>query len=385
MDINTLLLELAVILVIAKLLEEVIIRFGFPPILGDLLAGLILGPTMLNVIIVSGELEFLAWLGVIVLLFMAGLETKYSDFKRYCFTAAVVGIGGVIASFGLGFIMGILLGYNYVTSAFLGAILTATSISITVKTLMDLGRMDSEESVLVIEAAVLDDIYGLFVLALVYSLALGRLFNIIDILIGVLGVVFIVLMVITMHKLNMVVHRFLLKLKFSEAPTIFVLSFGILVAAITGHLKLSPIVGAFMLGLALSDMPIAALINEKLSLLNYLFAPVFFVYAGLLLNPWGTSWSISAVIVALLIVLVGIASKIIGCAVPAVLLGVKLRQALAVGVGMIPRGEVALIISVAGLSLNVIPQEIYLGTLLLIYTSSILAPLLLKLIYSTKS
>lgn len=385
MNISMLLLELAVILVTAKLFEEVIIRFGFPPILGDLLVGLILGPTVLNVIIVSDELEFLAWLGVIVLLFMAGLETKYSDFKRYCFSAAMVGIGGVLVSFGLGFTVGVLLGYNYITSAFLGAILTATSISITVKTLMDLGKMGSEESVIVVEAAVLDDIYGLFVLALVYSLALGRLLNIIEILISVLGVVFIVLMVMTVHRLNIIVHRFLLKLKFSEAPTIFVLSFGILVAAITGHLKLSPIVGAFMLGLALSDIPIAAIINEKLSLLNYLFAPVFFVYAGLLLNPWVTSWSINAFIVALLIVLVGIVSKIVGCAIPAKLLGIKLRQALAVGVGMIPRGEVALIISVAGLSLNVIPQEIYLGTLLLIYTSSILAPLLLKLIYFPKS
>jgi len=381
-SIESALLELAVILITAKLLEESIIRLGLPPILGDLLAGLILGPTILNVISPSSELEFIAWLGIIILLFMAGLETKYSEFKRYGLAAAIVGLGGVIVSFGLGFIIGIILGYNYVASTFLGAILTATSISITVRTLMDLDKIGTKEATLVVEAAVLDDIYGLFVLALVYPLAFGHLFNVIEIMISLLGVLFILIVVVIVHRINVFIHKILIRLRFSEAPAILMLSVGILIAAVTGHFRLSPIIGAFMLGLAISDMPTASLINEKLSLLNYLLAPVFFVYAGLLLNPWNVSWSMRALTIAILIVVVGVVAKIIGCGLPAKLFGVDWRRALAVGVGMIPRGEVALIISVTGLSLHVIPQEVYLGTLLLIYLSSILTPLALKLIYT---
>jgi len=382
MNIEVTLLELAMILITAKLLEEVAIRLKQPPILGDLLAGLILGPTILGVISPSSELRFIAWLGIVILLFMAGLETKYSDFKRYGFAAAIVGVGGVLASFSLGFSAGILLGYNFVTSVFLGAILTATSISITVRTLMDLGKIGTKEATLIVEAAVLDDIYGLFVLALVYPIAFGQMLDVIGITISLLGVVFVAVMVVTVHRFNIVIHKILLKLKFSEAPAILMLSMGILIAAATGHLKLSPIIGAFMLGLALSDMPMAALINEKLSLLNYLLAPIFFVYAGLLLDPWKAVWTTKALVIAVLIVLVGIVSKIIGCGLPAKLFGVDWRGALAVGVGMIPRGEVALIISVTGLSLHVIPQEVYLGTLLLIYLSSMLTPIILKLIYT---
>jgi len=372
------LLDITLVLLSAKALEEVMIRIKQPVILGDLLAGILIGPTVFNIISSPGSIEPLAWIGIVILLLLGGVEIKISEFKENFYKAAIVALGGVLACFLLGFGYAYILGYDLKAMLFLGAILTPTSVGVTLETLMDLNILHSEEGIIIMGAAVLDDIYGVTVLALVYSIATEGSVTSMSLLPIVVGLALMVLLAFPIYRFSSEVGSMLGKLKVHEAffTTAFII--GLIGATLTAFFRLTPLVGAFFMGLALSSIPGAEYLRERLEFLSIVITPIFFVYAGILLNPWGVVSGVRMLYVGLTIVALGVIGKVVGCGLAAKLVGMSWRESLAIGIGMMPRAGVDLVIAVIGLSIGAVTQELYLGALLLIYTTSLSTPVILK-------
>ena len=378
------LLHILLILLTAKVLEEIMYRLHQPLVLGDILAGIILGPTILGLIVVPEHVRAIAWLGLVVLIFLAGFESEISEFKRYGKTAAIVALGGVLTSFTLGYLYGIALGYGHASSLFLAAILTPTSVGVTIGTLSSIGKLHSREGYVILGAAVIDDVYAVIVLSIVYGLATGstRLEAYASLTAGILILILIMLLV---PGLTDKLHNALRKLHVHEAPFIFTLIIGLAVAVFSAHVGLTPIPGAFIIGLALSNMKAPERIRKDLEVLEEVITPIFFAYAGILLNPWELTNTIQVLPVAIGITVLGLISKILGCGLASKLVGLNWYESMIIGFGMMPRAGVDIVIAVTGLTLGLIDQAIYMGALMLIYVSSILTPVTVQSIYQKMS
>lgn len=342
---------------------------------------------MLNIIRPNDFLNTLATLGIILLLLLVGTETDIGKLKRYEKLSIISGSGGAIVSFGLGTLLGLAFGYDLACSLFIGAILIATSVGVTVRTFLELHAYGTKEAYVILSAAVIDDIYGLLALALVYTMVrgsqgYGQAYTVLLASAGLL--VTIIIYHFTSKHIRDVI-RVMMHLKSEEAHFIFVLVYSLIVALAVGMLGLSPIVGAFFIGLAFSKMPGVESLRERLSVLAALFTPIYFVMAGLMLNIGMVHVDARSVLIALFIVAVGFLSKIVGCGLVLKLFHFKWREVLTIGIGMVPRAEVATIIAVTGLAAGMITREIFLGTIMLIYISSLLTPVFLKRPLARKS
>jgi len=381
------LLDITLVLLLAKVLEEVMARIKQPTILGDLLAGILVGPTVFGLISSVENIESLAWVGIVILLFLGGVESSVSEFKRYGVQVLVVALGGVLACFLLGFSYAYMLGYDLKTMLFLGAILTPTSVGVTLRTLMDLNLFHTKEGRVILGAAVADDIYGVIVLALVYSLVTESKVTLESLLPIVTGLATISTLTFLINRFSYKISVMLRKLKVHESAFTTILIMGLAAATLTAFFRLSPLVGAFFMGLALSSIPGVELLRERLEFLSMIITPIFFVYAGILLNPWeivGNNSLYEILYVGLSIVALGVVGKIIGCGFAAKLSGMGWNESLAIGLGMMPRAGVDLVIAVVGLSIGAIDQKLYFGALLLIYFSSLATPALLKRAFKYK-
>jgi len=375
------LLDITIVLLLAKVLEEVMARIKQPTILGDLLAGIIVGPTVFGLVSSVKNIESFAWVGIVILLFLGGVESSISEFKRYGMQVLVVALGGVLACFLLGFSYAYMLGYDLKTMLFLGAILTPTSVGVTLRTLMDLNPLHTKEGRVILGAAVADDIYSVIALALVYSLAMENKVTLESLSPILIGLATIMTLTFLINKFSHEISIMLRKLKVHESAFTTMLIMGLAAATLTAFFRLSPLVGAFFIGLALSSIPGVELLRERLEFLSMIITPIFFVYAGILLNPWevvSNNNLYEILCIGLSIAALGVIGKIIGCGLAAKLSGMNWNESLAVGLGMMPRAGVDLVIAVIGLSIGAITQELYFGALLLIYFSSLTTPVLLK-------
>jgi len=379
------LLDVVIIIVAAKLLEELFAKFKQAPVLGDLLAGMILGPSILGLIAPAEHIRIIASLGIISLLFLAGVETDVSKMKKYGLACAIVGVGGVLASFVSGFLLGLFFGYGIKESMFIGAILVATSVGITVRTLMEMDTYETKEAYVIVGAAVFDDIYGLLILALVYALVVGKSGEELHtIVLATLGLLMLYAIYRLTEKYSLRISHVIRGFKTEEAFFVFTFIYGLIVALGVGYMKLSPIVGAFFIGLALSKMPGVEAFKEKLSALTSLMSPVYFAFIGLTLSIKQITFTYETLMYILSLVIIGFISKIIGCGLTAKLFHFSWLEALIVGVGMVPRAEVASIIAFTGLALGLLDQDTLFATIILIYASSMLTPIILKALYSAK-
>ncbi len=379
------LLDVVIIIVVAKLLEELLAKYKQAPVLGDLLAGIVLGPSILGLIAPTEHIKIIASLGIISLLFLAGVETDVSRMKKYGLVSAIVGVGGVIASFISGLLLGLFFGYGIKESMFIGAILVATSVGITVRTLMEMDTYETKEAYVIVGAAVFDDIYGLFVLALVYALVVGKSGEeLYTIVLAMLGLLMLLVVYRLTEKHTLHISHIIRSFKTGEAFFVFTFIYGLIVALGVGYMKLSPIVGAFFIGLALSKMPGIEAFKEKLSAFTALMSPVYFALIGLTLSIKQITFTYETLMYILSLVIIGFISKIIGCGLLAKLLHFSWLEALIIGVGMVPRAEVASIIAFTGLALGLLDQNTLFATIILIYSSSILTPIILKTLYSAK-
>lgn len=397
--------QLAVIIFVARLGGMAAEAISQPSVLGELLAGIIIGPFALGAIplpgfpsglfpINGGEsismmLQAFANVAAIILLFSSGLQTDLDMLMKYSVAGSIVGLGGVIFSFGLGIVLGAFFTHEALfapINLFIGIMSTATSVGITARILSDRKKMDSPEGVTILAAAVFDDVLGIILLAVVLGivavlegsksggLSAGAIVGISAKAFG-LWLSFTALGLIFSRKIS----TFLKKIGGEGHFNVLALGLAFFIAGIFEMQGLSMIIGAYIVGLSLSKTEISFIIQDKTKVLFELFVPIFFVVMGMqvqvskILEP-------SVLIFGLVFTVVAMLAKVLGCGLPTLFLGFNKIGALRIGIGMIPRGEVALIIAGIGLSSKIVSQEYFGASILMTILTTIAAPILLNLV-----
>lgn len=375
------LLNVAILLVMAKLFEAFIIRIHLPKVLGYVLAGLLLAVLNFKFDPIS---RALSTLGILVFLFHAGLGEHLRVFLKELKAAGIVAIGGVVGALLSGFLVGLIAHFDAKESLALGVAYAATSVSLTIKTLEDLGKLSSIEGRVIVGAAVVDDVIGLALLGAAFGILTGSFDPVTVTATASIAFAFWFAVAFSFER----VSKYLLRLTYATGieEGLLVTSFIILLilAYAALYIKLSAILLAYALGLGLSGYPyVGRKISTKIYPLVALFMPLFFVYAGALINVKDImfSTSLKELWVILLVLTFGYISKILGCFMASKTMGMSTRDSLVVGVGMVPRAEVMLVAAATALELNVMHRSTYLGLLLLTLTSSILVPIIIKILY----
>jgi Kef-type K+ transport system membrane component KefB len=371
------LLEIFLMFAGGKLLAEVFERLRQPGVVGELIAGALMGPSFLALVHPSELTRGLAEMGAIFLLFAIGLETKPRDLLEVGWTATLVASLGVIVPFFLGFFYLKLAGGLLVEAIFVGAALVATSVGITARVLGDLGVLDTRVARVILGAAVLDDILGMIVLAVVSSLSSGKInyVSLAVVTIEALGFTFLVVF-FGSH----VVRRFeptVARLRAHNSAFILsiVLCLGLSLATV--YIGMAAIIGAFLAGLALAEHSERWRLRENAHPLSEFLAPLFFVLLGAEVNLQ-TFLRPGLVVTLLVVSVLAILSKLLGCGLGSLRLGWK--DAARVGVGMVPRGEVGLIVAAVGLQLHTISEGIYTVVVGMSIITTLFAPPVLKLV-----
>ena len=377
------LLTLFIMLVAAKLLAELFERLRQPAVAGEILAGVIIGPSLLGWAAPSEITSLLAEIGVIFLLFTVGLETKPVAIFKVGKQAAVVAILGVLAPLLGGWLLMRAWGSTTIEALFVGTAMVATSVGITARVLSGMGLLDAPTARIILGAAVIDDILGLLVLAIVSSMAAGTV-NYLEILTTTgLAIGFTAFVALVGAPVVTRVAPSVERMRSGQGIFIFglVLCLGLSVAA--SYIGVAAIIGAFLAGMALAeaaeDNP---RMHRQMSGVTEFLVPFFLVNIGmqLTLNVFRSS---SVIILCLLVTLVAIVTKLLGCGLGALNLG--MRRAGQVGMGMVPRGEVGIIVAQIGLSLAVIGAELYGVVLFMAVATTVIAPPFLKLLYANEA
>lgn len=405
------LLLLAIIIAVSKIAGDLSRRvLRQPMVFGEILAGLLLGPSLLNLFgwpVFSGSVEFLrdqthllAKLGVILLMFIAGLETDIGQMRRVGKAACWTAIWGVMLPLLIGAAVARAFGLSLATSLFIGAVLTATSVSISAQTLMEIGQLRAKEGMTILGAAVIDDVIGIIVLSFVIAFSAPGAIGEAGLAAGIAGVhpaplvhilVVIVLMAVFFalavllgkyfRPLLAAAHR--LHASHPMAATAVVLL--LLYAVGAQYLgQVADITGAYLCGVLLGRTPFREQLEHAVHPLTYaLFVPVFFMSIGL-----GTDVRVlgtGSLLFVLAIVAVAILSKIIGCGLGARQCGFTWRESTRVGLGMISRGEVGLIVAQVGLDHGLLSPPVYAAMIIMVLASTLVTPLFLRLAFPRTS
>jgi monovalent cation:proton antiporter-2 (CPA2) family protein len=374
----TLLLQLLIILIATKLAGALSTRLGQPAVLGKLLVGILLGPALFDIIQKTDVLSQISEIGVLLLMFIAGLETDLKTLNDNRYSSVAVALGGILFPFVGGYLFGQLFGFDFFEAIFLGLLLSATSVSITVQSLRELGQMKSKESSTILGAALVDDVLVVICLAVMLSFISTE-----EILLSwVIGkkIIFFVLIGLMSWKVVPWIMDKLAPLRVSEA----VISAGLIVcfafSYIAEYLGVAGIIGAFAAGIAISQTKYKNDVEHKIEPIAYgIFVPVFFVSIGLSVSWQGLGNQLWFVIG---LSFIAIFTKLIGAGLGARLTGFNNYSSLAIGAGMISRGEVALIIALIGLQKNLLTQEYFTSIIIVVIASTLVTPPLLKMIFS---
>ncbi len=369
-----LIFELTIILVATKLAGDLAVRFGQPSVLGKLLVGLLLGPSVLGWIESTDILNEISQIGVILLMFLAGLETDLDEFKRSGKAGALVGLGGIVLPLGLGYLSGAVIGLNHLESLFLGLLLSATSVSITVQSLREMGRLNSREGTTLMSAAVIDDVLVVILLAFLLSFAGGDIS--LPLLIGKKVGFFLLAILVGWKVVPYLMNKFA-PLRVTEAVITMALAICFLFSWFAELTGVAAIIGAYIAGVAISQTKQKEEVMHKAETIAYsIFVPVFFTSVGVItdLQGIGSNWWI-----ALFLSIVAVLTKWVGSGVGAKLAGFSNRSSLAIGAGMVSRGEVALIIAASGLSSGLLSSSLFAVIVVVVLVTTVVTPLLLKL------
>lgn len=362
----------------AKLLAELAEKLGQPGIVGEILAGVLIGPAVFGWISMNETIGALSDLGVMFLLFRVGLEVKSSELLDAGPTAALVAFAGVLVPLAGGWALMTAYGYGHAESLFVGAALVATSVGITAQVLSAKGMIQYQASQIILAAAVIDDVLGLIVLAIVSSLARGRL-NAGEIaLTAILPIVFtFVIARWGTHGVRRAVPAVESKLSHSEAQfhLAMVLLFGLSVLAL--YTGVAAIVGAFLAGMSLGEN-VTRRVHDLVHGTTELLVPFFLAGIGLRIEP-SIFANPSILVLGGILLLIAVVSKLIGCGLGALRLG--RRDAIRVGVGMIPRGEVGMVVAQLGLSMGVLSAPVYGIVVFTALATTLVAPPLLAVAY----
>ena len=408
--INVLVIQLSVIFFAAWAGGSLFEKMKIPSVLGEIIAGVAIGPYALGKIPFLGfenglfalqsgfpisiELYSLATIASIVLLFVVGLETDMETFVQFSFVGGVIGTFGVLVSFVFGDIVGILFskyalgtpyGFFHPVCMFFGVISTATSVGISARILSEKKRMNSPDGVTILSAAVIDDVLGIIILAVVigtvgsHHLGFKQVMQIVLKAVGIW---------IGFTAAGLIFSPFLSRVlkKAKDKTTIALMSFSLalMLAGIFEKSGLAMIIGAYTMGLSFSKTDIAFLVQEQLEVLQRFFVPIFFCVMGMLINLEVLS-SGPILLFGGIYIILAVLGKLIGCSIPALFLNFNLRGALRIGVGMVPRGEVALIVAGIGLSKGIIDNDVFsVAVIMTFVTTLITPPILNKMLDSDK-
>ena len=398
MAVHTFFLHLMLILLTARIFAELAVRWRAPSVIGELVAGVVLGPSLFGWIEPSEAIHLLAEIGIILLLFEVGLETDVTRLARAGRRAMTVAVAGFVFPFLLGFAAArYLFGLEMLIALFIGGTLTATSIGITVRVLSDLRRNNCLEGQIVLGAAVVDDVLGVILLAVLYEFSVGggvSLTNVSKVMLFV-GMFFLIAPVVA--KL---MAQWIKKLeRASELPGLIpttVVSLVLFFAWLAHAVGAPELLGGFAAGLALSrrfylpfgaaihaDPPFAGHIHDQMRPIVYLFTPIFFVMVGLSLDlkaiDWGSPFIWTFSLVMLFVAVIG---KLIGAVM---LPGEPWPARLAIGMSMVPRGEVGLIFAELGRVSGVFDPALYAGLIIVIAVTTLAAPFAIKSLYGRYS
>jgi len=377
-DLIPLPLAMLIIFGSAKLLAELFERLGQPGIVGEILAGALVGPSVLGWIHPNEMLKALSDLGVMFLLFGVGLEVKASDLLKVGGKATLVATLGVIVPFFAGWGILLLWGAPQIEAVFVGAAMVATSVGITASVLSARGLLHEVASKIILAAAVIDDVLGLIVLAIVSSVARGRVNSWEIALIAALATAFTVVMAVWgTTAAKRLLPIFGSRARADNAEFHIALVFLFALALLAQYTGVAAIVGAFLAGLALSDSADAR-VRTLTRGVSELLVPFFLAGIGLHLN-FAVFRSTSTVVLALVILATAIVTKLIGCGAGALSLG--WNNVLKIGLGMVPRGEVGMVVAQIGLGMSVISTQIYSVVVFMAVATTMVTPSLLKIAF----
>lgn len=379
-------LDLAIIVVFAKFFGLLARKLKAPQVVGEIIAGLLIGPSLLGLVEQTDFLTQMAEIGVVLLMFSAGLGTSLKELKSTGLKAFFIACAGVFVPL----VGGALLYFGFYGTSpwgslefykgvFIGVIMTATSVSITVQSLKELGKLKGLVGTTILSAAIIDDIIGIIVLTFVIGFASGEA-NPISV---ILGTVFFFIFAIVV---GYILYRVFKIIDNRHPHTRRIPIIGLAVCFIFAYLAeevfgIADITGAYVAGIILCSLQDSDYIAEKMDINSYmLFGPIFFASIGLKTDISGVNTEI--LLFCLGFVLVALLCKIVGCGVISRLLGYNNSDSLKIGIGMMTRGEVALIVAQKGLSVGLLSSTYFTAVILLIIVSSISTPILLKLIYA---
>jgi Kef-type K+ transport system membrane component KefB len=388
-------ISLGILLFAAKLMAELFHRIKLPIVLGELLAGIIVGPFALGALpLVDGEplvvldetVRHIGEIAAVVILFIAGLEITPREFLRGGAAAFTVGSLGVVVPFFVGYYAFAAFGVEALQSILIATALTATSIAISIQVLTELGRMQSKEARLILGAAIVDDILAIAVLSVVVSMVQTgntqpAIFDIILLIMQVLGT-FAAILVVSVLVIPKILHtERLWKSKGSLEGIVTAAFFA--AAGIAAFVGLSPIVGAFAIGMAVASTRIIKQVHEYVDKLQIIFAPLFFAIIGAQVDLRGVN--VDVLFLAGVIIAIAVVTKLIGCGLPSLIFLKDKRRSMRVGIGMISRGEVGLIVAGVGVSSGALTNNIYTAVIIMVAATTIITPIWLKIAYKKES
>lgn len=380
------LIDIALILLTTKVFGMITKRLQMPQVVGALIAGLVMGPAMLNIIHSTEFLSQVSELGVIVMMFTAGLGTSLNDLKQTGKAGFLVALCGVIVPLIGGTILSLFFNTStdpnaFMQNVFIGVVLTATSVSITVEALKEMGKLNTVVGNTILAAALIDDVLGLIALTIVTSIGGSADANLLVVLLKI--VAFFVLVVVVGIVVKKAMDWYIANVHSTDLQRYPIFAFIlclILSFCAEEFFGVADITGAFAAGLIISTTSKAKYIELKFAPLSYLLlTPIFFASIGLKVEL--PEMNATIVIFSILLVVVAVLTKWIGCGLGAKLCGLKGRQCEQIGVGMVCRGEVALIVADKGAALGLMPEVFFGPVIIMVVATTILTPILLKFAY----
>ena len=366
--------ELAIILLAAKVGAEVFNRIKQSPMLGEIFAGVILGPSIFGLLHESHILELFAEIGIIFMIFMLGLETKVSHLRAVGARALGIAVMGIAVPFAAGWGLGMLIGAPWREALFYGALLTATSVAITARTLMDMDLTRSKLSQTVLAAAVIDDVAGLMILAVVLTLSGAGGEGGIALTLAREGIYLLIVVPIFWFLIPPVTN-WLKHLEGEGSLFVMVLGLTFLFSYLAKSAGLASMVGAFLIGVIFGRTSESSSIQAQVEPIYHFMAPVFFVSIGVAVHLdqlWGV------IVFAIALTVVAVITKVVGGALGGMLTRMPLSTAAVVGVGMVPRGEVGLIVAGLGRQSGIISEGTFSAAAFMCVVTVIVTPFILK-------
>ncbi len=385
-------ISLSLLLFASKLFAELFHRIKLPIVLGELLAGIVIGPYALGglplfngepLVILDETIKHIGELAAIVILFVAGLEITPREFLKGGLSSFTIGALGVIVPFFVGYFVFSLYGLEALETLLIATALTATSIAISIQVLTSLGKMQTKEARLILGAAIVDDILAIAVLSVVLTMVqtgntTPDIMEITFLILKILGL-FVAILIGSIIIVPRILHREKLwKSQGSiEGITTAIFFGGAGIAAIVG---LSPIVGAFAIGMAVASTRLIKQVEEYVHKLQIIFAPLFFAIIGAQVDLRGIN--LDVLLLAGILILIAIVTKMLGCGLPSQIFLKDKCKAMRVGIGMVSRGEVGLIVAGVGATSGVISGDVYTAIIVMVAVTTIITPIWLKKAYS---